>query len=220
MARVRVMVVEDDDFTRSTVVSALQIQGVDVICQTGSIGPAMKLAQELKPDAVVVDLDLGAGPTGMDLAIALRRKFSQMGIVILTTFEDPRLLHPKIPAPPVGTEYLVKRSVGDIELLYKGIQKAIKNVAYNTATKRSEKPTTPELANVTDSQLETMRLVAQGKSNNEIAKIRGVSEKSIEQSISRLVSNLDLPKGVSSNQRVQISKLYFKLTGSKSGRDE
>ena len=66
MARVRVMVVEDDDFTRSTVVSALQIQGVDVICQTGSIGPAMKLAQELKPDAVVVDLDLGAGPTGMD----------------------------------------------------------------------------------------------------------------------------------------------------------
>ena len=103
---------------------------------------------------------------------------------------------------------------------YKGIQKAIKNVAYNTATKRSEKPTTPELVNVTDSQLETMRLVAQGKSNNEIAKIRGVSEKSIEQSISRLVSNLDLPKGVSSNQRVQISKLYFKLTGSKSGRDE
>ena len=52
MVRLRVMVVEDDDFTRSTVVSALQIQGVDVVGQTGSIGPAMKLAQELKPDAV------------------------------------------------------------------------------------------------------------------------------------------------------------------------
>lgn len=220
MARVRVMVVEDDDFTRSTVVGALQIQGVDVICQTGSIGPAMKLAQELKPDAVIVDLDLGAGPTGMDLAIALRRKFARMGIVILTTFEDPRLLHPKIPAPPTGTEYLVKRSVGDIELLYKGIQKAIKNVAKNTTGDRSEKPTSPELAKVTDSQLETMRLVAQGKSNSEIAKIRGVTEKSIEQSISRLVANLDLPKGNQSNQRVQISKLYFRLTGSKSARDE
>lgn len=220
MSRIRVMVVEDDDFTRSTVVSALQIQGVDVICQTGSIGPAMKLAQELKPDAVVVDLDLGAGPTGMDLAIALRRKFARMGIVILTTFEDPRLLHPKIPAPPTGTEYLVKRSVGDIELLYKGIQKAIKNVSKSTPGERSEKHTTPELINVTDSQLETLRLVAQGKSNSEIAKIRGVTEKSIEQSISRLVSNLDLPKGGQSNQRVQISKLYFRLTGSKSARDE
>ena len=220
MSRIRVMVVEDDDFTRSTVVSALQIQGVDVICQTGSIGPAMKLAQELKPDAVVVDLDLGAGPTGMDLAIALRRKFARMGIVILTTFEDPRLLHPKIPAPPTGTEYLVKRSVGDIELLYKGIQKAIKNVSKSTPGERGEKHTTPELINVTDSQLETLRLVAQGKSNSEIAKIRGVTEKSIEQSISRLVANLDLPKGNQSNQRVQISKMYFRLTGSKSARDD
>ena len=214
------MVVEDDDFTRSTVVGALQIQGLDVICQTGSIGPAMKFVQELKPDAIIVDLDLGAGPTGMDLAIAVRRKFPKTGIVILTTFEDPRLLHPKIPTPPIGTEYLVKRKVGEIELLYKAIQKAIKNVEKSSKNSVSEKPSTPELDNVTDSQLETMRLIAQGKSNGEIAKIRGVSEQSIEQSISRLVANLDLPKSAASNQRVQISKMYFRLTGSKSARDE
>lgn len=214
------MVVEDDDFTRSTVVGALQIQGLDVICQTGSIGPAMKFVQELKPDAVIVDLDLGAGPTGMDLAIAVRRKFPKIGIVILTTFEDPRLLHPKIPTPPIGTEYLVKRKVGEIELLYKAIQKAIKNVEKSTKNSVIEKPSSPELNNVTDSQLETMRLIAQGKSNGEIAKIRGVSEKSIEQSISRLVANLDLSKSAASNQRVQISKMYFRLTGSKNARDE
>ena len=47
MARLRVMVVEDDDFTRSTVISALQIQGVDVVCETGSVGPAMKLDHRL-----------------------------------------------------------------------------------------------------------------------------------------------------------------------------
>jgi DNA-binding NarL/FixJ family response regulator len=219
MANLRVMVVEDDDFTRSTVVGALQIQGVDVISQTGSIGPAMKFAQQLKPDAVILDLDLGAGPTGMDLAIALRRKFPKLGIVILTTFEDPRLLHPKIPSPPIGTEYLVKRSVGEIELLYRAIQKSIKNVQKNSGV-GAKSPTSPLLDKVTDSQLETMRLIAQGKSNSEIAKIRGVSEKSIEQSISRLVSNLEISKGPTTNQRVQISKLYFQLTGSKSARDE
>ena len=88
----------------------------------------MKSAQILKPDAVLVDLDLGAGPTGMDLAIALRRNFPSIGIVILTTFEDPRLLHPKIPNPPIGTEYLVKREVGDVNLLYNAILKSIQNV--------------------------------------------------------------------------------------------
>lgn len=214
MARLRVMVVEDDDFTRATVVSALQIQGVDVVCETGSVGPAMKLADELRPDAVVLDLDLGAGPTGIDLAIGLRRRYPKIGLVLLTTFEDPRLLHPKVPTPPTGTEYLVKKNVGEIELLYKGIQKAIANVAKSTMP-ATEKTVSPELAKVTDSQLETMRLIAQGLSNAEIAKVRKVTEKSIEQTISRLVANLNLPKGAENNQRVQISKLYFRLTGSR-----
>lgn len=219
MARLRVVVVEDDDFTRSTVISALQMQGLDVVGQAAAIGPAMKFVQVLIPDAVVVDLDLGSGPTGMDFAIAIRKNFPTMGIVILTTFEDPRLLHPKIPSPPIGTEYLVKRSVGDVELLSSAIEHAIKNVTRgNKISKKS--PASPRLAGVTDSQLETMRLIAQGKSNKEIAKLRGVTEKSVEQTISRLMTQLKLPKSAASNQRVQISKLYFNLTGSKSARDE
>lgn len=213
------MVVEDDDFTRSTVVGSLQIHGVDVVNQTGAVGAAMKSAQILKPDAVLVDLDLGAGPTGMDLAIALRRNFPAVGIVILTTFEDPRLLHPKIPNPPIGTEYLVKREVGDVNLLYNAILKSIQNVSKGKKIE-SKKPTSAQLEGVTDSQLETMRLIAQGKSNKEIAKLRKVSEKSVEQTISRLVANLKLTKSHASNQRAQISKIYFKLTGSKSARDE
>ena len=219
MARLRVVVVEDDDFTRSTVISALQMQGIDVVGQAAAIAPAMKFVQVLRPDAVVVDLDLGAGPTGMDFAIAVRKNHPGTGIVILTTFEDPRLLHPKIPEPPIGTEYLVKRSVGDVELLSKAIVTSIKNVSRGNKVS-NKNPVSPKLEGVTDSQLETMRLIAQGKSNKEIAKIRGVTEKSVEQTISRLVVHLKLAKSASSNQRVNISKLYFSLTGSKSARDE
>ena len=219
MARLRVVVVEDDDFTRSTVISALQMQGIDVVGQAAAIAPAMKFVQVLRPDAVVVDLDLGAGPTGMDFAIAVRKNHPGTGIVILTTFEDPRLLHPKIPEPPIGTEYLVKRSVGDVELLSKAIVTSIKNVSRGNKVS-NKNPVSPKLEGATDSQLETMRLIAQGKSNKEIAKIRGVTEKSVEQTISRLVVQLKLAKSAASNQRVNISKLYFSLTGSKSARDE
>lgn len=215
MKRVRVMVVEDDDFTRSTVVSALQIQGVDVVCETGSVGPAMKLADELKPDAVILDLDLGAGPNGIDLAIGLRRKNPRIGIVLLTTFEDPRLLNAKIPNVPLGAEYLIKRQVGEIQTLYKAILKAIASASNGKNLSVNKNQGSPELEKVTDSQLETMRLIAKGHSNAEIAEIRGVTEKSIEQTISRLVSNLDIPKTGKGNQRVQISKMYFRLTGSR-----
>ena len=209
------MVVEDDDFTRTTVVSALQIQGIDVIGQSSAVGPAMTLFKELKPDAVVLDLDLGAGPNGIDLAFAIRRKIPNVGIVILTTFEDPRLLHPKIPNPPMGTVYLVKRKVSEIGSLYKSIEKSIANMKNQKSTPSGKNEVAPELAKVTEAQLETMKLIAEGHSNSEIAKIRGVTEKSIEQTISRLVAHLDLPKGASKNQRVQISKMYFRLTGSR-----
>lgn len=215
MARLRVLVVEDDDFTRSTVVSALQIQGIDVVGQASSVSPAMTLFTEVKPDAVVLDLDLGAGPNGIDLAIAIRRKKPNVGIVILTTFEDPRLLHSKIPAPPTGSVYLVKRKVADVGSLYKSIEKSILNVKDVKKSPAISKEVAPELAKVTESQLETMKLIAKGLSNAEIAKVRGVSEKSIEQTISRLVAHLNLPKGAKTNQRVQISKLYYRLTGSR-----
>ena len=215
MARIRVIVVEDDDFTRSTVVSALQIQGVDVVGQSSAVAPAMMLFKEVKPDAVVLDLDLGAGPNGIDLAFAIRRNNPKVGIVILTTFEDPRLLHSKIPNPPPGTVYLVKRKVSEIGSLFKSIEKAISNAKTLKTDSKIKQEIAPELAKVTESQLETMKLIAEGLSNSEIAKVRGVTEKSIEQTISRLVAHLDLPKGASTNQRVQISKMYFRLTGSR-----
>jgi DNA-binding NarL/FixJ family response regulator len=77
-----------------------------------------------------------------------------------------------------------------------------------------------ELGEITESQLDTMRLLSKGLSNSEIAKLRGVTEKSIEQSIARLAKNLNLPKGKAINQRVQISRLYFKLTGSRVQSEE
>jgi DNA-binding NarL/FixJ family response regulator len=140
--------------------------------------------------------------------------------VILTSYEDPRLIGPKIPNPPIGAVYLIKRQVGEIESLYKAIQKSITNVAQISKMDITAGTFSAELGEITESQLDTMRLLSKGLSNSEIAKLRGVTEKSIEQSIARLVKNLNLPKGKAINQRVQISRLYFKLTGSRVQSEE
>jgi DNA-binding NarL/FixJ family response regulator len=216
MSRIRVILVEDDDFTRSMVAGALQIQGIDIVGETGSVGPAMKMAEELKPDAAILDLDLGAGPNGIDLAVALRRRQPRIGIVMLTTFEEPRLLNSKVSNPPAGAVYFVKKEIGEIELLYRGIQKAISN-ASNSSSSEVTPIKSKSLEGVTDSQLDTMRLVSQGLSNSQIAKLRGISEKSVEQTLSRLVANLGLQSAPDKNLRVQVSLLYSKLTGSTSG---
>ena len=215
MERTRVILVEDDDFTRSMITAALQMQGLDIVGETASAGPALRMAETMKPDAAIVDLDLGPGPNGIDLALSLRRRRPGMGIVILTSYEDPRLIGPKIPNPPIGTEYLIKRSVGEVETLYRSIQKSINNASQISKLEASVAHHSLELEDVTESQLDTMRLLAKGLSNSEIAKLRHITEKSVEQSIARLVSHLKIPRGSETNQRVQISRLYYKLTGSK-----
>ena len=219
MNRIRAMVVEDDAFTRSMIASSLQLQGIDVIVETGSVTQAIKVGQISKPNVAILDLDLGSGPTGIDLALALRRANPTIGIVMLTTFEDPRLHSPGLPDLPSGSIYLVKREISDIELLFKAIKKTIleSGALPREVVRNLNKRTFGDL---TDSQIETMRLIARGLSNAQIAKTRGINEKSVEQTISRLAKQLKIESNAESNQRVQISRLFYKLTGSNSANDE
>lgn len=69
------------------------------------------------------------------------------------------------------------------------------------------------MSQLSDVQLETLRLVAQGLSNTEIARRRQVTEKSIEASITRLLKSLNIPRDEGSNQRVQLARLYFESQG-------
>ena len=213
MQRTRVMVVEDDAFTRSMIVSALQIQGVDVVSESSSVGFAIKTARLIRPDVAILDLDLGAGPTGIDLAIGLRMSLPKIGIVLLTTFEDPRLLRPSLPDLPAGSIYLTKSKVGEIEVLQKAVAKSISNMNSKDAQNATGKNKSTEMPELTDVQIETMRLIAQGLSNASIAKTRNISEKSVEQAISRLAAILNISNSKETNQRVMITNYYHKMTG-------
>ena len=66
---------------------------------------------------------------------------------------------------------------------------------------------------LTDIQLEVLIAVAQGLSTSEIAANRGVSEKAIEGIIAKTHSALGISKSKSINQRVQLARTYFQLTG-------
>jgi len=202
------MLVEDDAFSRTTIKAALQLQGLEIVHDTGSVASAMKVAGVSKPNVAVLDLDLGFGPNGIDLALGLRRILPQIGIVLLTGFNDPRYLDPKIARLPAGSRYLVKRDIHEVEKLYQEILLSIsKNPNIDSA------PIKKQGISIPDAQLETLRLVALGLSNTEIAKVRGVREKSVEQAISRLIHHFRI-EHTHVNKRVELSRLYFQKSGS------
>lgn len=204
----RALVVEDDAFTRTMLVSTLAQAGVMVVLETGSAADAVQQAPTLRPMVAILDLHLGVGPTGIDVAHALRRNDPTIGIVFLTSYSDPRLLNANLPPMPGNSQYLTKESVIELDVLLSAIRDSLRKSSASTKFKASSSMNT-----LTDVQIEVLRLLADGLSNSEIAKRRVVSEKSIEVTISRIAKSLDLSKDSTRNQRVHMAKAYFAALG-------
>jgi len=210
----RLLVVEDDAFTRTSIVGALAGNGIEVIDSVGTSAEAVTSFERNKPNAVLLDLDLGYGPTGLDLARAFRLRNPNIGLVMLTTYSDPRLLRANLPDIPAGTEYLIKSNIGEIKVVSEAIKQAILNTVSSKARFRQPRNDVPrDIQGMTDIQVETLRMVAQGHTNSDIAKQRFVSEKAVEQTIAKIAKALDIPVATNQNQRVHIARVYFRLTG-------
>jgi DNA-binding NarL/FixJ family response regulator len=205
------MVVEDDAFTRLSLVATLASAGMDVTFECDNVRTALTAVTRnlVSVDVALVDLHLGSGPTGLDLAVALRQRQPGIGIVMLTSYDDPRLLHSGLPTAPPGTQYVVKKQVTTIDLLITAINGST-SLAHATAGTGTA---TTAFGAFSDRQIETLRLVAQGLSNAEIAKRRFVTEKSVELAIARVARALGLPNKPGQNQRVNIAKVYFHSLG-------
>lgn len=204
----KVLVLEDDPFTRISVVSALRHFGFNVVAEETAPANALEKAKLSHPEVAMLDLHLGKGATGLDVAKELRRVNPRIGIVMLTSFEDPRLLGPSLPPVPKGTVYLTKRSVQNLTLLKMAVLEAAKHAEGNSALEHVS-----AFGQLSDIQIETLRLVAQGFSNAEIARQRFVKEKSVELTISRVAKSLGIINSPSANQRVHIARVYFRSVG-------
>lgn len=202
-----VLIVEDDPLTLMSLAAAVEKSGVPLVGKTTKAGEATDIARANGSDVALLDLHLGLGPTGLDVAYALRKQNPQIGIVFLTSYDDPRLLHPSLPELPSGSIYMTKRSVSDMGVLSQALEDSTA-----VSRKRSGRIISP-LAQLSNAQIETLRLVAQGLSNAEIARQRFVTPKSVELMISRVAKHLGITQDAAQNQRVHIAKVYFRAVG-------
>ena len=209
MASTRVLVVDDHPFALATLTAALTGRGIDVR-GASTAREAHAIAIAARPSVALLDLDLGAGPTGIDLAYALRKALPAIGICILTSFRDPRLAGSGLPALPIGALYLCKADVADITK----VTDAIEMLEHSPLTRRPphNMASGPTVA-LTDTQMEVLLLVGDGMTTADIAERRGVSTGAVEQTIARICERLDIPKNASRNQRVQLVQALHRLRG-------
>lgn len=204
-----VLLVEDDVFSRSTLAAALLGANIEVKDQVAKASEAIRAVNKFSIDIAIIDLDLGPGASGIDIAIALREINPRIGIIILTSYSDPRVANPNSMSLPKGSKFLTKSSLADFGILIKMILELKSQPVSNKNGSKIER------VGFSENQLSVLQGVAEGLTTKEIAARAGVSEKAIEGTITRLHSMLDLPKKPFLNPRVQLARAYFHLSGKK-----
>lgn len=210
---IRVLLLEDEALLRLTLASTLPDETMSVVGAFGDAKSAVAAAAETPFDVLVTDLDLmqGPGPNGIVVANVVRRTHPEAGVVLLTSYADPRLIGAKLNQVPERTEYLRKQDVVEIEMLRAAIRRSLRRTF--------DADEAVPAVELTDTQIETMRLVAQGLSNAEIARQRVVTERAVEMSIYRIARNLGHSADATQNTRALIVRAYYEMTGSGSARD-
>lgn len=202
-----VLLVDNHAFTLASLQSAMSARGMQTR-GCGSAREALATVEERAYDVAILDFDLGVGPTGIDLALRLRELIPEIGLVLLTSYRDPRLHSSGLPTLPVGTVYLCKADLNDLAALVQ----AAELVRHAPLTRRNSvfKPRGASAA-LTDAQVEVLIAVANGQSNAQIAVTRGVSQSATEQMIARIAERLGIEKDPQANLRVQLTRAYQRL---------
>jgi DNA-binding NarL/FixJ family response regulator len=215
----RVLLINDDAFELATMAASLRLHSVNVVGEASNMLVAENLFRSLEPEAVLIDLQF-SGEEAVGLLQRLRRQEPDLGIVITTSCPDLRLFGLLEKNVPHGTKIILKRSVSDLSIITYALIESISAAKDGSAMKWINIHTTiPEnsfisvLSELTDIQIETLRLVAQGLSNSEIAKVRFVSEKSVEQIVARIAQHLSITPDRRRNLRVVLAGVYFKWLG-------
>lgn len=210
----RILVVEDELLTASLLEQSLASQGFSV-ATAPTAASALDQVDRFDPDCALIDIALGDGPSGLDLAHVLHREYPWIALLILTNLPDPRLAGHGEAGPPPGCGFLRKERVRDTSHLLESLESVI---GERLADVRDDMDPHRPLAVLTRAQVEILRLVALGFNNEAIARQRGVTRSSVERSIIRIFRALDIDTHGELNPRVEAARRFMLATGIPSRR--
>jgi DNA-binding NarL/FixJ family response regulator len=189
--KIRVVVADDFPLVREGIVRALTTDpGIEVVAQAAGGREALELAEQLQPDVVILDLrmpDVG----GLAVIGKLRASCPNIRVIVMTASEHAGSLLDAIEAGAVG--YLSKRSTGEelrqaLITVHGGGSVITPSLAshllkeYASSARGQQSAVRP----LQGRQLEVLRLVAQGKTDNEIGQDLFISPRTVQNHLTRI----------------------------------
>lgn len=203
----KVGILEDDSLMRLALKESLRAIGHEIVFDYGTAGEFVRQARLKHIEVALLDVHLGGSITGIDVGFTLRGIYPKMGLVLVTSFADPRLISSSSLSLPTGSIYIEKARIESIESINSAIVDSLKGGGKTRIGSNSD------LGMLTNKQIEVLRLVASGLSNSQIASQQSSSVKNIEAVISRIIKTLGLRDIETQNQRVHMARAYFRFRG-------
>ena len=195
MSKIRVMLVDDHTILREGLRSLLALQeDIEVVGEAGDGQTALELIGTLKPDVVLMDVAMPR-MDGLEATRRIKKDFPETRVVVLTQHDNREYVFSLLQAGAVG--YILKKS-GGAEVI-NAIRSAYTegaflppSIAREVMDRFIQRPPEEGQPRLTDREKEVLRLIAEGKTNKEIAEILFLSVKTVMAHRANIMEKLDL----------------------------
>jgi DNA-binding NarL/FixJ family response regulator len=211
----RVVIGEDDVLLREGIARLLGEAGFEVVAQAGDADDLLRKGLAHHPDVAVVDIQMppGHGDDGLRAAMELRRRLSDVGILILSQYYEEAYAVELIGERPEGVGYLLKERVGDVDAFIDAVERVAAGgsaldpevVGRMLGRRKNDGP----LASLSPRELDVLAAMAEGKSNRGIAHELVVTEAAVEKHVTGIFHKLGLGPTPTEHRRVLAVLTYL-----------
>lgn len=207
--RRRLLLVEDEPFVATLLSDVLTGQGFEVGIAHDVISARQAVA-DFDPDCVIIDISLGPGPSGADLAHVLHEQRPDVALVFLTRHPDLRTAGLREEDVPASIGFVRKDKVDDSAYLVEAIEQVLRDRAADV--RHDVDPTRP-LSHLSERQMDVLRMLALGYTNEAIARSMGAGLSTVERWVAGIFRDMGIPQGGDVNSRVEAVRRYVAVAG-------
>jgi DNA-binding NarL/FixJ family response regulator len=210
------MIVDDELLLREGVARLLADAGIDVVATVETAERLLERVARVRPDIVLMDVRLP--PTHRDEGIVAAREVRaahpEIGVLVLSHYIESSYALRLLEDHPERCGYLLKERVTDVAVLVDALGRIAEGecVVDPTIVKQLlRKPREPgPLDALTERERDVLGAMAEGHSNDAIARLLFISTKTVEANIHRLLQKLDIAESPASNRRVLAVLAYLR----------
>ena len=203
----RVVIAEDSVLLREGLTKLLPEGGFEVAAAVPDADRLLRAVGEHRPDLVVVDVRMPPTHTdeGIRAALVIRRQHPEVAVVVLSQYVEERYATDLLSIGTSGVGYLLKDRVAHVPEFLDALRRVADGgtaldpeVVAQLLVRHRDDP----IDRLTPRELQVLRLMAEGRSNNGIVDALNVSPSAVEKYVSIIFAKLDLPPSGADHRRV------------------